>query len=191
MKKLTYADALARLQAETPGWTQITLREGLPQRRGAPAANASANPSAAPGQGPAAGTGENARANPAPTPVADNAAPARQGPRDGSGRAGRAPQPYSATIKADDSSPAFASTAVVLHPYTGEVLDRSGYADQTAARKVRSWLRYLHTGEALGWPGQLVAGLACVAGCLLVYTGFALSWRRFFHRKTPAPAPSA
>jgi uncharacterized iron-regulated membrane protein len=68
----------------------------------------------------------------------------------------------------------------VLHPFTGELLDRTGYAEQSAGRQARSWLRYLHTGQAFGWFGQLIAGLACIGGLVLVYTGFALSWRRFF-----------
>jgi uncharacterized iron-regulated membrane protein len=136
--------------------------------------------------GPAAGTGQNAQANSTPTDA--SASGQRSGPRDGSGRgAGRAPQPYSATVKADDASPAFVPTQLVLHPFTGEILSRTGYAEQTTGRKIRSWLRYLHTGEALGWIGQLVAGLACVGGCILVYTGFALSYRRFFRRRTPEP----
>ena len=36
------------------------------------------------------------------------------------------------------------------------------------------------------------AGLACLGGCVLVYTGFALSWRRFFGKGSSAePAPKA
>ena len=177
-KKLTYAEILSRIQAATPGWTEITLREGLPQRRGAPPAGQGQNQ----GMGPAAGTGQNAQANSTPAGSTEGA---RSGPRDGLGRgSGRAPQPYSATVKADDGSPVFATTQIVLNPFSGEIINRSGYADQSAGRKVRSWLRYLHTGQALGWIGQLVAGLACVAGCVLVYTGFALSFRRFFRRKS-------
>ena len=181
-KKLTYTEILSGIQAATPGWTEITLREGLPQRRGAPPAGQGQNQ----GMGPAAGTGQNAQAN--STPADASASGQRSGPRDGSGRgAGRAPQPYSATVKADDAGPAFVPTQLVLHPFTGEILSRTGYAEQTTGRKIRSWLRYLHTGEALGWIGQLVAGLACVGGCILVYTGFALSYRRFFRRRTPEP----
>jgi uncharacterized iron-regulated membrane protein len=41
-------------------------------------------------------------------------------------------------------------------------------------------MRFLHTGEALGWPGQLLAGLFSLFSVVLVYTGFALAWRRFF-----------
>ena len=183
VQKLTYAEALARIQNASPGWTEITLREGLPQRRGAGAPPAGQGQNQ--GAGPAAGTGQNARANSAAAsaPAAADAGQ-RSGPRDGSGRgAGRAPQPYSATVKADDGTPAFATTQLVIHPFSGETLSRSGYAEQSTGRKIRTWLRYLHTGQALGWFGQLLAGLACVAGCVLVYTGFALSFRRFSRRR--------
>jgi len=72
---------------------------------------------------------------------------------------------------------------LVIHPFTGEFLQRDGYADQTPGRQARLWLRYLHTGQALGWLGQLIAALACAGGLILTYTGFALSWRQFLTRK--------
>jgi uncharacterized iron-regulated membrane protein len=46
------------------------------------------------------------------------------------------------------------------------------------ARRLRLWVRTVHTGEAAGLAGQTVAGLASAAGAVLVYTGLALSWRR-------------
>lgn len=91
------------------------------------------------------------------------------------------------TVREAGSWPRTANTTLALNPYTGEVLRRTGYADQTAPQQVRAWTRFLHTGEALGLWGQLIAGLACLGGCFLVYTGFALSWRRFFGRKIAAP----
>jgi uncharacterized iron-regulated membrane protein len=97
------------------------------------------------------------------------------------------PDPYTVTLKStDDASPSFAPTQLVLDPYTGETLSQTRYADQTPGRKIRIWLRYLHTGQALGWPGQLLAGLASLAGCMLVCTGFSLAYRRL----RPAPAPN-
>jgi hypothetical protein len=36
----------------------------------------------------------------------------------------------------------------------------------------------------LGPIGQIVAAIASLGGCVLVYTGFALAWRRLFGRKT-------
>ncbi len=178
-KKLDYAAVLARLQAEAPGWTEITLREGLPQRRGAPGATPPAGSAGVP-PASAPATPASAAAS-APAPSADRPV----GERRGNG-GGRGPQPYSATLKADDEGPAFVPAQIVLHPFTGEVLSRSGYAEQTTGRKIRTWLRYLHTGQAFGGFGQLIAGLACLGGCVLVYTGFALSWRRFFNRRQPA-----
>lgn len=153
---LTYAATLAHLETAFPAWESITLRQGLPPRRGAPAPASGAQPSTL------------------------NSQPAAKRPT--------GPQPYSATIRESGTWYVAASTQTVIHPFTGELLNRSGYADQTPGRQARTWMRYLHTGQALGWFGQLVAGLACVGGLLLVYTGFALSWRRFFFRKKSAPS---
>jgi uncharacterized iron-regulated membrane protein len=94
------------------------------------------------------------------------------------------------TVRSRDSWPRTANSTLALNPYTGAVLGRTGYADLPAAQQVRSWTRFLHTGEALGFWGQLIAGLACLGGCFLVYTGFALSWRRFFGQR-PAPPSTA
>ncbi|MEO7415021.1 MAG: PepSY-associated TM helix domain-containing protein [Opitutaceae bacterium] len=93
--------------------------------------------------------------------------------------------PATFTVRSRHAWPRTANLTLVLNPYTGEILRRTGYADQAAPQRVRAWTRFLHTGEALGFWGQLVAGLACLGGCFLVYTGFALSWRRFFGGKAP------
>lgn len=97
-----------------------------------------------------------------------------------------APEPITATVRLREGAPDFAPLQLVLNPYDGEILSRTGYAEQSTGRKVRTWLRYLHTGEALGWPGKLVAAVASLGGVLLVYTGFALAWRRFFGRRNPS-----
>ncbi len=109
---------------------------------------------------------------------------ARGGQRSGNEIRSNAPQPVTFTIRTGASWPRTATTTLALNPYTGEVLRRTGYTDLNAAQKVRAWTRFLHTGEALGSGGQLVAGLACLGGCVLVYTGFALAWRRFFGKRT-------
>lgn len=74
--------------------------------------------------------------------------------------------------------PPYATVEVALEPVTGEVLVTRAFEDQSPGRRLRGFLRFLHTGEALGWPGQLVAGVASLAGVVLVWTGLALSWRR-------------
>jgi len=40
-------------------------------------------------------------------------------------------------------------------------------------------LRFVHTGEYYGFVGQTIAGIACYAAVMLVWTGFALSLSRF------------
>lgn len=58
------------------------------------------------------------------------------------------------------------------------VATSSGYEDLSTARKLRAWVRFGHTGEVFGIPGQIVATIASAVGVLLVWTGFALAWRR-------------
>jgi uncharacterized iron-regulated membrane protein len=65
---------------------------------------------------------------------------------------------------------------------TAEMVRFVPYSDQLPAQKIRGWLRFLHTGEALGIAGQSVAGLASAGAAFLVFTGLSLSWRRFFGR---------
>ena len=61
----------------------------------------------------------------------------------------------------------------------GEIVERESFASQSRGRRVRSWMRWIHTGEAGGGIGQAVAALACGAVLLLGWTGYALAWRRY------------
>lgn len=54
-----------------------------------------------------------------------------------------------------------------------------GFDTQSPGRRARSILRFLHTGEVLGIAGQTIAGLVSLGGVFLVWTGLALTWRRF------------
>jgi uncharacterized iron-regulated membrane protein len=120
-------------------------------------------------------------------PATGNAAAPRAEGRDNGDARPAGPQPIAVSIRESGSWPRTATTTLTLNPFTGEILLREGYADLSPARQIRSWTRFLHTGEALGLAGQFVAGLACLGGCFLVYTGFALSWRRFFCRDKNLP----
>jgi uncharacterized iron-regulated membrane protein len=95
------------------------------------------------------------------------------------------------SLKHQGGWPPFATTQLALDPFTGQVLRREGYGEYTAGRRVRSWLRFLHTGQALGWPGQLVAGLVSLAAVVMVWTGLALAWRRLVPRRRRAAEPAA
>ncbi|HEY0550897.1 MAG TPA: PepSY-associated TM helix domain-containing protein [Verrucomicrobiae bacterium] len=111
-------------------------------------------------------------------------------PRDGATNAPRGearPQAVTFVVKQSSGAPRFATAQLTLNPFTGEVLRAEKYADYSLGRRVRSWTRFLHTGEALGPAGQFVAGLASLGGVVLVYTGFALAVRRFLRRTDPKP----
>lgn len=122
------------------------------------------------------------RARPAPSAASASAAEA---PAASTILQRAGPQPLNFTVKLPGTWPRTATTTAVMNPFTGELSSRETFADLTTGRQIRTWTRFLHTGEAVGWAGQLIAGLASLGGCFLVYTGFALAWRRFFG-KSPA-----
>jgi uncharacterized iron-regulated membrane protein len=178
-------DALiARVQKEVPQWRTITLGGG---GRGGPGGRGGGGGPG--GRGGARGGARGGPENPAaaaPTPPPADVHPLPEAAGTGSPAAVAPAATF--TVRSSDSWPRTANLTLTLNPYTGDVLRRTGYADQAAAQQVRSWTRFLHTGEALGKGGQFIAGLACLGGCFLVYTGFALSWRRFFGKKSPPPS---
>lgn len=65
-----------------------------------------------------------------------------------------------------------------VHRSTAQLAAISGYEDLSTARRIRSWVRFGHTGEVFGIGGQLLATFASAVAVLLVWTGFALAWRR-------------
>jgi uncharacterized iron-regulated membrane protein len=76
---------------------------------------------------------------------------------------------------------------ITLDASTGGVTTWAPFSSQTTGQKARSWIRFLHTGEALGLIGQTIAGLVSLTSVLMVWTGLALAWRRLvrplFRRK--------
>jgi uncharacterized iron-regulated membrane protein len=68
---------------------------------------------------------------------------------------------------------------LVLDPLTGDAVKWEPFGGQNMGRRLRAWVRPLHTGEVGGFVGQTIAFLASAGGTLLVWTGIALAWRRF------------
>lgn len=82
---------------------------------------------------------------------------------------------------------------LTLNRKTGEVIRWEPFSDLSNGRKLRSILRFAHTGEVGGIVGQTIAGLVSLGGCFLVYTGLALAWRRFWAwrgRRSSAVVPA-
>ncbi len=70
-------------------------------------------------------------------------------------------------------------SSLTLDAATGTVQRYETYESQSLGRRLRTWARWTHTGEAAGVLGQTLAAVASAAGALLVWTGLALAWRRF------------
>ena len=88
--------------------------------------------------------------------------------------------PVSFTLdRGDGGQPQLRST-LALDRSTGEVARWEPFTSLTAGRRLRSILRFAHTGEVLGLVGQTVAGLVSLGGAFLVYTGLSLALRRLF-----------
>lgn len=171
-KPLGYEALVAAVQKQLPHWEQISIRFG-----------------GGPGQGQrsAASRGERRPQGPPRAEGGERPREAR-----GESRAGGTPQPVSVSVRERHAWPLFASISLSLDPFTGAILKKESYADFNVGRKVRTWMRFLHTGEAFGFFGKLVAALASLGGAVLVWTGFALAWRRFlaWRRRQTANSPS-
>lgn len=87
--------------------------------------------------------------------------------------------PVTASLTDGEHWNAFARSSLTLDAASGAVVRWEPYAASSAGQKLRGWMRFAHTGELGGRPGELIAGLACIGGAFLVYTGVALSLRRF------------
>lgn len=71
---------------------------------------------------------------------------------------------------------------LTLDPKTGGEVRWEPFSSFNLGKRLRTWGRWIHTGEAGGWIGQLIAAVGSALAATLVWTGFALSWRRFFSR---------
>jgi uncharacterized iron-regulated membrane protein len=87
-------------------------------------------------------------------------------------------RPFTLSVDSGNGGrPDLRSELIVRHD--GSLVRSSNFAGYSLGRRLRSWLRFSHTGEAGGLLGQTVAGLASAGGVLLVFTGLALAIRRF------------
>jgi uncharacterized iron-regulated membrane protein len=71
---------------------------------------------------------------------------------------------------------------LTLDARTGQVRKWEPFGSLSLGRRLRSWARFLHTGEAGGLLGQIIATLATLGGVLLVWTGFAMALLRLRKR---------
>jgi uncharacterized iron-regulated membrane protein len=80
---------------------------------------------------------------------------------------------------------------LTLDAATGGVQSWAPFSSQSPGQRLRSWIRFLHTGEALGIAGQTIAAIVSATSVIMVWTGLALAWRRLIvplFRRSPAKA---
>ncbi|HEX7150897.1 MAG TPA: PepSY-associated TM helix domain-containing protein [Thermoanaerobaculia bacterium] len=85
----------------------------------------------------------------------------------------------SLTVDAGNGARPDKRATLIIDSQTQRITRWETYAAQEGGRKARAWLRWIHTGEAGGLPGQIVAAVASAAAVVLVWTGIALALRRF------------
>ena len=90
-----------------------------------------------------------------------------------------APQaPVSFAIDRGDGGQPHLRSTVTFARATGELESYETFETLSLGRRIRNTMRFAHTGEVLGIPGQTIAGLVSAGGAVLVWTGLALAWRR-------------
>lgn len=78
-----------------------------------------------------------------------------------------------------------------LDARTGDVVSSQPFSSLSPGRQARSFIRYLHTGEALGIVGQTIAGIVSFTSIIMVWTGLALAYRRLIVPLYPSRRRSA
>ena len=82
---------------------------------------------------------------------------------------------------------------LTLDRATGATKKWEGFEAQSPGRQWRLWMRFVHTGEYYGLIGQTIAMIVSAGAVVLVWTGLALTWRRFtaWRRRSPRQSASA
>ncbi len=75
---------------------------------------------------------------------------------------------------------------VTFDSKSGDLIKSEKFGNYSLGRKLRTFARFLHTGQAGGIPGEAIAALASAGGALLVWTGIAMALRRFLARRNRA-----
>jgi uncharacterized iron-regulated membrane protein len=102
------------------------------------------------------------------------------------------------TIDRGDGGQPHLRSTLTFDARTGANARHETFSDLSLGRRIRNTMRFAHTGEVLGIPGQTVAGIVSAGGAVLVWTGLALAWRRWrswrgrtWRRSHPSRAQSA
>ncbi len=106
----------------------------------------------------------------------------------------RAPQkpggPFNANVQLAHPWHPRPLTLLTLDPKTAAIVKSTPFAAQNRGVRWRTWVKYLHTGEAGKLPGQLLMFLSAMGAVMLVWTGAALSIRRYSNYRQRKKSPA-
>jgi uncharacterized iron-regulated membrane protein len=100
-----------------------------------------------------------------------------------------ATEPLAFTIDTGSGGQPQKRGTLTLDRASGQVVSWEPFEANGPGRRLRMILRFAHTGEVLGLPGQTLAGLVSAGAAVLVYTGLALSLRRLVAWRTRLKTP--
>ncbi|WPJ97988.1 PepSY-associated TM helix domain-containing protein [Coraliomargarita algicola] len=163
-------------------WEEITMPIASSATLGPRGAGQGAGRGAGSGRGPGQGQGGGSGgqgAGDGSGPGGAIGAGTGPGAAQGGGRRGPSVDPALVLVQeAGQWFPFNRPSELLVDLYTGVIAAQRQPSDLSFREKLHSSLRYIHTGEAGLLPGKIIAFLGCIAGLILVYSGFALSYRR-------------
>ncbi|MGZ0708253.1 PepSY-associated TM helix domain-containing protein [Coraliomargarita sp. W4R53] len=175
--------------AWSAGWEEISMpiasaskgRRGQGQGRGLGGGQGSGQ-----GEGPGSGQGGHGDGDGTGPGVASALGGAGTGPGAAQGGARRGPSVDPAVVLVAEAGQWFPynrPSEILVDLKSGAITAERRPSELTLREKLHSSLRYIHTGESGLLPGKIIAFLGCIAGMILVYSGFALSYRRLMNSR--------
>ena len=95
--------------------------------------------------------------------------------------------PVAFTIDTGDGGRPDLRSQLTLDRRTAAIIRWEPFSSYNSGRQLRSWFRFLHTGEAGGLAGETIASIATTGGAVLVWTGISLAIRRLLRSKKCKP----
>ena len=89
---------------------------------------------------------------------------------------GEASEPLRFSV--DESAGGQPQAVTTVTVFEDGTVETAAFDTLSAGQRARRLLRFLHTGEALGMGGQIIATVASIGAAIMVWTGLALSTRR-------------
>lgn len=94
----------------------------------------------------------------------------------------------SIVVDFDDGTRPDQKVQLLFDRTTGAVIQLETFSSYSLGKRIRLFIKNIHTGEAGGLVGQTISGLASLGCCALVFTGLQLAARRFSGRKRSSSA---